>query len=410
MMEKVLYISYDGMTDPLGRAQVIPYLQILSTNFEIHILSFEKKVLYCRNSEAIHLILKNHNIAWHPLKYNSSPPVLSSIYDILKMYRVSVKLCKKHNYSIIHARSYMSSIVALKLKQKFSTKFIFDMRGFWADERVDGKLWKLNNPLYKHIFTFFKKKEKQFLTNADYVVSLTYKAVPYLNQISGNELKNIEVIPCCVDTKLFDFKNINLEKTNDLKSKLNISENDFVLSYLGSIGTWYMLDEMLDFFAILKIKNINAKFLFITNENPELIKNIALRKNISFNDIIIVSAKRDEVPSLLSLSSCNIYFIQPCFSKNASSPTKLAEVLSMGIPVITNSNVGDIALYKENSNNIITIDDFTSSSYQKAIILLDQELSSYDKHKIRNQALELFDLEKGANIYKKIYLCLTQSL
>ena len=48
------------------------------------------------------------------------------------------------------------------------------MRGFWADERVDGKLWDLKNPIYKWVYNYFKRKELQFLNNADYTVSLTF--------------------------------------------------------------------------------------------------------------------------------------------------------------------------------------------------------------------------------------------
>ena len=47
------------------------------------------------------------------------------------------------------------------------------MRGFWADERVDGKIWDLKNPVFKSIYNFFKKKEKQYFSQSDAIVSLT---------------------------------------------------------------------------------------------------------------------------------------------------------------------------------------------------------------------------------------------
>ena len=43
-MTTVLYISYDGMTDPLGQSQVLPYLTGLSKKgFNIILISFEKQ-------------------------------------------------------------------------------------------------------------------------------------------------------------------------------------------------------------------------------------------------------------------------------------------------------------------------------------------------------------------------------
>lgn len=38
----VLYVSYDGMLEPLGQSQVIAYLERLAANYEFHLLSFEK--------------------------------------------------------------------------------------------------------------------------------------------------------------------------------------------------------------------------------------------------------------------------------------------------------------------------------------------------------------------------------
>ena len=40
----VMYISYDGLTDPLGRSQILPYLEKLAAlGHLIHIVSLEKK-------------------------------------------------------------------------------------------------------------------------------------------------------------------------------------------------------------------------------------------------------------------------------------------------------------------------------------------------------------------------------
>ncbi len=39
---KVLYISYDGILEPLGQSQVLRYLEKLSSKHQIHLISFEK--------------------------------------------------------------------------------------------------------------------------------------------------------------------------------------------------------------------------------------------------------------------------------------------------------------------------------------------------------------------------------
>ena len=43
MTKNVLYLSYDGMTDPLGQSQVLPYIIGLSKKgYKFHLVSFEK--------------------------------------------------------------------------------------------------------------------------------------------------------------------------------------------------------------------------------------------------------------------------------------------------------------------------------------------------------------------------------
>ena len=51
---KVLYITYDGLTDPLGQSQILPYLtKIANKNIYIDILSFEKKLIFSAVSKKI---------------------------------------------------------------------------------------------------------------------------------------------------------------------------------------------------------------------------------------------------------------------------------------------------------------------------------------------------------------------
>ena len=38
----ILYVSYDGMLEPLGQSQVLAYLERLADGYEVNLLSFEK--------------------------------------------------------------------------------------------------------------------------------------------------------------------------------------------------------------------------------------------------------------------------------------------------------------------------------------------------------------------------------
>ena len=158
---KILYLSYDGMTDPLGQSQIIPYLTGLSkAGYQITILSCEKKQPFIKQKNNIKKLLQSNNIKWKPIPYSSYPPVLSTIWDIYKLKRKAIQLNSKTNFDIVHCRSYIASLIGLSLKFRYNIKFIFDMRGFWADERLDGNIWNHKNLIYRYIYKYFKKKEK----------------------------------------------------------------------------------------------------------------------------------------------------------------------------------------------------------------------------------------------------------
>jgi glycosyltransferase involved in cell wall biosynthesis len=298
----------------------------------------------------------------------------------------------------------MAALIGLQLKYKYGIKFIFDMRGFWADERVDGKIWNLNNLLHKLIYNYFKTKEIEFLSNADYTITLTQRAKTEIygwSQLKGKQIP-IQVIPCCVDLDLFSWKNIDLAKQEQLKNKLQIKSTDFIVSYLGSIGTWYLLDEMLDFFKCLLEKKINAKFLFITPDEKGIILSKAESKGIPKEKFIIDFANRINVPLYLSLSDISLYFIKPVFSKKASSPTKTGEIMAMGVPIISNSGVGDSDQIFSDSGLGLLVNDFTTDNYNRIINQLDLLLKA-DKNKIIAASHEYFSLKKGTELYYSVY-------
>ncbi|MGZ4059112.1 MAG: glycosyltransferase [Bacteroidia bacterium] len=401
----VLYISYDGMTDPLGQSQVIPYLTGLSAKgYKITIISCEKKERFSKQKDAIQLLLQNSKIRWIPVPYSNLPSVLSKQINLGRIKQKAISFCKKNHPGIIHCRSYMSALIGLEMKKRFGTKFIFDMRGFWADERIDGQIWSMKNPLQKRLYTFFKKKEIEFLENADYTICLTENAKTEI--LSWKQFQKspvpIQIIPCCVDLELFSNASINRDQQSDLKMKLKITDTDFVISYLGSIGTWYMLNEMLDFFNSLLQKKKNAKFLFITPDKESDIFEKAISKGISKEKIIIHSAKRNEVPLYLSLSQFSIYFIKPLYSKKASSPTKTAEIMALGIPIVTNSGIGDSDKIILDSKAGMLISDFSDIEYNRIIDQIDVLLQT-DKNKITEASKTYFSLEKGVELYDSVY-------
>jgi glycosyltransferase involved in cell wall biosynthesis len=404
VQKKVLFISYDGMTDPLGQSQVLPYLQGLSkSGYQIFLLSCEKEQAFIQNKTIIDALVATANITWVPLTYTKNPPVLSTLLDIIKMRNAAKKMHLQHGIDMVHTRPGVPALVGLWLKKKFGIKFLNDIREFYADSRVEGLMWRLENPLYKMVYRFFKRKETEAVALNDGIVCLTYAAEKIIQQ--WPEFKKgtpLEVIPCSADLELFNPASVTAAQTNALKSELHITPNDFIVTYLGSIGGWYLTNEMLDFCKVLSDKMPAAKFLFISPHRHEEIIAAAVKHQLPAEKIITKKAARKEVPLLLSLSNFSIFFIRPCYSKQSSSPTKHGEIMAMGIPLITNSGVGDVQAIVEKYKSGIVINNFTNEDYITAAMAIGAK-QEYNAAAIRKGAEEFYSLQSAIEKYKRIY-------
>lgn len=396
----VLYISYDGALDPLGFSQIRPYLIDLSAkgaNFTF--LTFEKKerLKDFDKVKKYRAALEEKNIKWEALRYHKSPSVPATAFDILAGLIRGSFIVLRDRIEFIHARSFVGAVPALLLAKLFNLKFIFDMRGFWPDERIDGYIWKKKGLLYK----IAKWWEMLFLLNADSIVCLTHEAkklaldFPYLKK---REIF-IDVIPTCVDIDKFTIK----DKERELLEKLNLN-NRLIFIYFGSIGTWYMLEEMVDFFKMAKQINQGSFFLILTPDK-NTVRNTMISKGIAQEDYLIDQVSYKDIPRWIALADTSISFIRPGPSKKSSCPTKFAESLSCGVPVIINPGIGDTEKIVKDYGVGVVVEEFKEGEYIKAINRLLKISKDKDilKRKSRKVAEDFFSLKNGVERYWEIY-------
>jgi glycosyltransferase involved in cell wall biosynthesis len=392
------------MTDPLGQSQVIPYLiGLTKKGYRFTILCCEKAERYSLHKIEIENLLKPFPIKWVTIPYHTNPPVFSSAYDTVLLIRKAKQLHAEDKFHMVHTRPGTPALAGLWLKKNLGIRFLNDIRDFFAESRIDSGSWNKKNFIYKSVYHFFKQKENEAVEKSDGIICLTESAKKIIT--SWPEYKTqipLEVIPCSVNMNLFDPTKIDAQEKLKLKTELKIDHDDFIFSYLGSIGSWYLTDELMRFFKIISDKIPAAKFLFISPDKHETILSAAKKAWLEENKIIIKKAKRSEVPVLLSFSKFSVFFIKPCYSKQASSPTKHGEMMAMGIPVITNAGVGDVTDIVVKSNSGIIVKNFTEAEF-KSIANKITDGISFDKTTIRNAAFEYYNLENAVEKYNKIY-------
>lgn len=392
----VLYLSYDGILEPLGQSQVLRYLERLAADHPIVLISFEKPHDWqqIERREALRHQIRVAGIRWIPLRYHKRPSALATTYDTAQGIVVGSWAVMRHRVRIVHARSYVPSVIALALKKLFRLKYIFDMRGFWADERVDGGLWPEGGRLYRTAKWF----EQRFLLNADCVVSLTQAAMsemrtfPYLQE----RMPRFELITTCADLELF--------QPGRTDSASRPADRSFTLGYVGSVGVWYLFDETLRCFQGLRERLPNARMHILNRGSHDYIKERMTAMKIDPAAVQIEAADHAGVARAMQSMDAGIFFIKPVYSKTASAPTKLGEFLGCGVPCLGNSGVGDMAAILENEQVGVALNRFDESSMREAIDrLLQLTQTPGIKARCREVALRYFSLEDGVRAYDRIY-------
>jgi glycosyltransferase involved in cell wall biosynthesis len=401
---RVLFISYNGMLDPLGQTQVIPYLRELAKRgVKFTLLSFERDKAFTpdgvRKCEQLREKLRADGIEWHWLRYHQRPSVPATIYDVLAGVRKASTLVRRNRIEMVHARGHIPATIALGLKRRFGVKMIFDLRGLMAEEYVDAEHWREGGLPFR----MTKAAERRILAATDGIVTLTERIWPIIKEWQGLRGRAVhhEVIPCCVDLSLFKFSDADRERR---RKELGLSDQ-FTVVYSGSLDGWYLTEKMVDFFAALLKGNQEAHLLWLTNGSPDRVRELMSSRHVETKNFSVLSVAAAEVPSYLAAADAGLSFIKPCISKMASSPTKNGEYLACGLPLVINAGVGDSDALIDDWTAGVLIEEFTDNEYAEAGRAIEAIVTRPEvRQKARMVAEQLFDLNTiGTVRYVSLY-------
>ena len=168
--------------------------------------------------------LTEAGVAWRARRYHRVPAVASTVWDVWVGTRVIRRELLRRHPDVVHVRSYVPALMATRAMSDTGPALLFDIRGFWADERVEGGMWRPNGALYR----LAKRYERRFFERADAVVTLTHASVPWIRERTRSPEIPVRVIPTCTDTTRF--------------ANAAPRPNGPHVVWCGSLGTWYRFD------------------------------------------------------------------------------------------------------------------------------------------------------------------------
>lgn len=400
---RALYVTYNGLLDALGESQILPYLREARPVLEsLTVLSFEKAGPFGERGAAKAEELKRLGIEWKPLPFTQGLGKIGKAWDLLKMIVAVHLLALRRRVDFVHYRGTNTAQVGLLMKPLLGVRMVLDMRSLWADQRLDGGLWDRSRTVDRWMYDFSKWVERRLVRKADRIVILTRKALAELERMAPGASERATVIPCCADYDHFPVL-ATAEKTA-VRRSLGLDPEALVVGYLGSLGTWYMLDEMLQVFARIRDHEPTAQMLFISRDWNETCEAAVERQGLAgARDAIVVrGAPRGEVPSLLGACDLMLAFYKPGYSHVATSPTKFAEAAACGVPTVCNHGVGDMAelIPALDAGALVDAGDAQSIA---AVAARARELAGKGGEPLRARTRPHLGLEVGAEAYRSVY-------
>jgi glycosyltransferase involved in cell wall biosynthesis len=379
----VIYVSYDGALDPLGASQVVPYLiGLAARGVSITLITFEKPERWTQSGGGIALRarLEVCGIRWRPLRYHKRPRLPGTLMDIIAGSRTIASEASRRAPALVHCRGDVATVMARWARLPATIRLLYDVRGFFSDERVETSSWRRGSILDRAV----RWTEAANLQRADGVVVLTRHAAERLRR-QRPSLPALQVIPTCADESVF-------------KPRAPRQKPEFGLVYSGSLGTWYMAEDMVAF-ARSAAAVVPGLTLFLTPEPEE-----ARRLGATPDWAEIRTVESGEVAEWLRRASALFFFIRPIPSKRASCPTKFAEGLASGLPVVCNRGIGDLDDIVEQEGVGVLVNGFSQVDYSAAARRLGRLLEDPGlSERCRRLAETRYSVDIGVETYRQLY-------
>ena len=402
---RTLYVCYFGLREPLVQTQVLPYLrQLQSESVQVSLLTFEPRCKETWTPDEIakqRATLNAEGISWHFRKYHKWPSLPATIYDMTAGAWSILGIMRREGVSILHARNHVPAVMCAIARKFKEAQMVFDIRGFMPEEYTEAGVWPANGYLYRGL----KRVERYLLRTSDAFVLLTEKArelvFPGCTD-TDHQGRPIEVIPCCVDFARFE--TVAQVSRASLREELNVT-NRRVIVYLGSFVGSYMTNEMTEFLAGAHEQDPATFSLILTQSPRQMVIDRMSSLGIEPQDFLVTQVTPGEVPRYLKAADIAISFIKPCYSKQASSPTKIAEYLAGGLPVVCNAGVCDLDKLIQEKNVGTLLREFAPREYLKALNEIDLLRADVTlAERLRGVARQEFDLVSvGRTRYRRLY-------
>lgn len=371
----IVYLTFNDPPTGVYASQVIDVVKFMrdKLGYKIRLVSF--------------VSIRNYQLNKRKIKKDLPDALVLPMVPLLKNWKKNkillTLILKSLGAKKVVARGPFATSLALSLKKLLGLSVVYDGRGAYSAEVKEYNVIEDENTIDE-----VKGIEKQSVLESDFRIAVSNKLIEYWENEFGYKGQNHVMIPCTLNS---EFSGEHPVTDQSERQRLGFEEDDIILIYSGSSAGWQSFSTLDNF--LLKAFEASPRIhcILLADTDPE--KFFAHKK---FPDRLRqMWVSHDEVKEVLNAGDYGLLIRDKAVTNEVASPTKFAEYLSRGLPVIISEGIGDFSgLVKDKKCGYVFSEDFDFTQLTN--------VSGIEKRKFHDLAIQIFTKESHKDSYKAI--------
>jgi len=366
----ICYLSFDSVAEGVGASQVLPYVERLGRRgLDVTLHSFETD----GRSERVSRRLSESDVRWVSHRFGPHGAIGA-------LGRIAAGATAVRGAPLVHARSDQAAAAALLAGVGH---WVWDVRSFWVDQRISLGMIRQGSAQER----VMRAVERRAAAGCSAVVTLTEAAIPVLESRHGPGIgKRVEVIPTCVDLTRFVLS--PAPATDPLRLLLS-----------GTLNAYYDVPLMLRLVELARRRRPVDLTVLGAGLSP-------WDRLLEAGGFDRASSSFDDMPTHVAAHHAGLAVCRrdAGVSLAAAAPTKVAEFLGCGRPVVVNPGLGDMDRLLAAHGCGVVVADETDQAIDAALdeleVLVDDPGTA---GRCRALAEDRFDLDAGIDRLIDVY-------
>ena len=402
----ILYVTFDGLLQPLGFSQVVRVVVELARRGESYVvLSVERRSDLERRDavDRVRSVLAAAGVDWEWVTTDSANlSARRSGSAMMRMTEAVVRTVRRRRVRMLHARSYLAASIAYGVRSFLGVPYLFDARGCWIDERSAPGDWFSKAGAYGA----GKLVERKLLQRASAVVTLTALHSVDIEAALGASAPILEVIPTCADYDAFALLETRPSKPATSRivpdSVRRTLGDKNVLALVGSVNRSYRTEESVRVAKLAAQASKDVHLLVLSRQADEF-RDLLERNGFPPDRFTLSSCGQDEMPEWLQWIDWGILLLDDTAAKRGSVPTKLGEFFASGVRTLGYGCNAEMTSWIRRAGSGYVLDALDDASLADAATVLARNRIDLPVLRRAREATEVhFGLRSGVDRYVRV--------